>query len=204
MSFSTKKPKQNLLGTLEARVKTSRVTLQLKMAALLQEIWKIQIQSRIREKLAEKSVISHLLLMFKPKQLQLQMKVSNIIKQVTWIWYYYVNSAKHVFWQKTEKIILIFSSIFVATLKLELTSLLTYKVKRQDIILQYYNIRSIQVDDNPESSTFLLFSSDFNEPSSGIFHSSQNPSTFQELSKRNRRRSARLSWSWDSTYVLLP
>ena len=97
------------------------------------------------------------------------------------------------FGKKTEKIILIFSSIFVATLKLELTSLLTYKVKRQDIILQYYNIRSIQVDDNPESSTFLLFSSDFNEPSSGIFHSSQNPSTFQELSKRNRRRSARLS-----------
>ena len=76
--------------------------------------------------------------------------------------------------------------------------------KRQDMILQYYNMRSIQDDDNPESPTVLLFGSDFIEPTSGIFHSSQNPSTFQELSKRNRRRSTWLSSSWDSTYVLLP
>ena len=60
--------------------------------------------------------------------------------------------------------------------------------KRQDIILQYYNLRSIQDDDNPESPTVMLFSSDFIEPTSGIFQSSQNPSTFQELSKRNRRK----------------
>ena len=70
--------------------------------------------------------------------------------------------------------------------KKHLANMFVYK--RQDIILQYYNLRSIQDDDNPESSTVLLFSSDFNEPTSGIFHSSQNPSTFQELSKRNRRK----------------